>query len=184
MSLDGCGRERLRVGGLICVHMCSAQMCVSCVRGIGAPGCPPAHSLLFTVRCLALVLRQRRARPKRVGGLELMAASATKALRKYKLVFIGDQAVGKTSIISSFMYGTFDSHYASTIGIGAPEPVGLRRTLPITHRPSLNGGLIMRSLYLAPCAALRFRIKVGSRRRRDSAAAAMGHGGEGSPSTA
>ncbi|EOD07613.1 Rab6, rab family GTPase, partial [Emiliania huxleyi CCMP1516] len=39
------------------------------------------------------------------------------ALRKYKLVFIGDQAVGKTSIISSFMYGTFDSHYASTIGI-------------------------------------------------------------------
>ncbi|EOD16790.1 Rab6, rab family GTPase [Emiliania huxleyi CCMP1516] len=45
------------------------------------------------------------------------AASSTKALRKYKLVFIGDQAVGKTSIISSFMYGTFDSHYASTIGI-------------------------------------------------------------------
>jgi Ras-related protein Rab-6A len=41
----------------------------------------------------------------------------TRALRKYKLVFIGDQAVGKTSIISSFMYGTFETHYASTIGI-------------------------------------------------------------------
>merc|ERR1719311_1592806 len=40
-----------------------------------------------------------------------------KALRKYKLVFIGDQAVGKTSIISRFMYDTFDNHYASTIGI-------------------------------------------------------------------
>ncbi|KAL1507842.1 hypothetical protein AB1Y20_007450 [Prymnesium parvum] len=43
--------------------------------------------------------------------------SAVKPLRKYKLVFIGDQSVGKTSIISSFMYDTFDAHYASTIGI-------------------------------------------------------------------
>lgn len=40
-----------------------------------------------------------------------------KPLRKYKLVFIGDQAVGKTSIISRFMYDTFDNHYSSTIGI-------------------------------------------------------------------
>lgn len=47
----------------------------------------------------------------------MAAAADTKALRKYKLVFIGDQAVGKTSIISSFMYGSFETHYASTIGI-------------------------------------------------------------------
>ena len=47
----------------------------------------------------------------------MASGGAQKPLRKYKLVFIGDQAVGKTSIISSFMYGTFDSHYASTIGI-------------------------------------------------------------------
>jgi len=47
----------------------------------------------------------------------LASASTTKPLRKYKLVFIGDQSVGKTSIISSFMYDTFDAHYASTIGI-------------------------------------------------------------------
>ena len=32
-------------------------------------------------------------------------------------VFIGDQSVGKTSIISRFMYDQFDNHYASTIGI-------------------------------------------------------------------
>lgn len=38
-------------------------------------------------------------------------------LRKYKLVFIGDQSVGKTSIISRFQYNTFDDHYQTTIGI-------------------------------------------------------------------
>eukprot|EP01103_Thecamoeba_quadrilineata_P017854 TRINITY_DN6512_c0_g1_i1.p1 TRINITY_DN6512_c0_g1~~TRINITY_DN6512_c0_g1_i1.p1 ORF type:complete len:223 (+),score=35.94 TRINITY_DN6512_c0_g1_i1:30-671(+) len=38
-------------------------------------------------------------------------------LAKYKLVFLGDQSVGKTSIISRFMYDTFDSTYQATIGI-------------------------------------------------------------------
>jgi Ras-related protein Rab-6A len=32
-------------------------------------------------------------------------------LAKYKLVFLGDQSVGKTSIITRFMYDTFDSTY-------------------------------------------------------------------------
>lgn len=41
----------------------------------------------------------------------------SKPLRKYKLVFIGDQSVGKTSIISRFQYDTFDDHYQTTIGI-------------------------------------------------------------------
>lgn len=39
------------------------------------------------------------------------------ALSKYKLVFLGDQGVGKTSIITHFMYGTFDMQYQATIGI-------------------------------------------------------------------
>jgi len=38
-------------------------------------------------------------------------------LAKYKLVFLGDQCVGKTSIITRFMYDTFDSTYQATIGI-------------------------------------------------------------------
>ncbi|CAH2043425.1 unnamed protein product [Thlaspi arvense] len=38
-------------------------------------------------------------------------------LAKYKLVFLGDQAVGKTSIITCFMYGNFDTNYQATIGI-------------------------------------------------------------------
>jgi len=38
-------------------------------------------------------------------------------LNKYKLVFLGEQAVGKTSIITRFMYDTFDFNYQATIGI-------------------------------------------------------------------
>ena len=51
------------------------------------------------------------------------AASAKKItsgippLAKYKLVFLGDQSVGKTSVITRFMYDTFDTTYQATIGI-------------------------------------------------------------------
>ncbi|KAI8475046.1 MAG: small rab-related GTPase [Monoraphidium minutum] len=38
-------------------------------------------------------------------------------LAKYKLVFLGDQSVGKTSIITRFMYDKFDNTYQATIGI-------------------------------------------------------------------
>jgi GTPase SAR1 family protein len=36
------------------------------------------------------------------------------ALAKYKLVFLGDQSVGKTSIITRFMYDKFDTTYQVT----------------------------------------------------------------------
>ncbi|KAK4264914.1 hypothetical protein QN277_026031 [Acacia crassicarpa] len=39
------------------------------------------------------------------------------ALSKFKLVFLGDQSVGKTSIITRFMYDKFDATYQATIGI-------------------------------------------------------------------
>jgi Ras-related protein Rab-6A len=38
-------------------------------------------------------------------------------MAKYKLVFLGDVYVGKTSIINRFMYETFDLNYQATIGI-------------------------------------------------------------------
>lgn len=38
-------------------------------------------------------------------------------LTKYKIVFLGDQGVGKTSLITRFMYNTFNTHYNATIGI-------------------------------------------------------------------
>jgi len=46
-----------------------------------------------------------------------MSNDAVNPLAKYKLVFLGDQSVGKTSIITRFMYDTFDSTYQPTIGI-------------------------------------------------------------------
>ena len=43
------------------------------------------------------------------------ASSATSS--KYKIVFLGDQSVGKTSIINRFIYDTFEDVYQATIGI-------------------------------------------------------------------
>ncbi|OUT22517.1 hypothetical protein CAS74_002256 [Pichia kudriavzevii] len=41
----------------------------------------------------------------------------TTMLTKHKIVFLGDQSVGKTSLITRFMYNTFDTHYSATVGI-------------------------------------------------------------------
>ncbi|KAG2425394.1 hypothetical protein HXX76_013808 [Chlamydomonas incerta] len=46
-----------------------------------------------------------------------MSGATTSPLAKYKLVFLGDQSVGKTSIITRFMYDKFDNTYQATIGI-------------------------------------------------------------------
>ncbi|KAJ1457306.1 putative RAB6 protein [Pelagophyceae sp. CCMP2097] len=43
--------------------------------------------------------------------------SAPAPLAKYKLVFLGDQGVGKTCLINRFVYDTFDKNYQATIGI-------------------------------------------------------------------
>ena len=56
-----------------------------------------------------------------MGGATASASSSsavgTFPMAKYKLVFLGDQSVGKTSIITRFTYDTFDSNYQATIGI-------------------------------------------------------------------
>lgn len=46
-----------------------------------------------------------------------MSGASGKTLRKYKIVFLGEQGVGKTSLITRFMYDTFDDNYQATIGI-------------------------------------------------------------------
>jgi len=48
------------------------------------------------------------------------SASATpraKEFNKYKLVFVGDVEVGKTSVIGRYVYGVFNDSYQNTIGI-------------------------------------------------------------------
>ncbi|SCW01523.1 LAFE_0E01552g1_1 [Lachancea fermentati] len=47
----------------------------------------------------------------------MSGARTGKSLTKYKIVFLGEQGVGKTSLITRFMYDTFDDHYQATIGI-------------------------------------------------------------------
>ncbi|KAL8639840.1 MAG: hypothetical protein Q9228_003174 [Teloschistes exilis] len=45
------------------------------------------------------------------------SASYSNPLKKFKLVFLGEQSVGKTSLITRFMYDSFDNMYQATIGI-------------------------------------------------------------------
>jgi len=43
--------------------------------------------------------------------------SSSSPLKRTKIVLLGDQSVGKTSLITRFMYDTFDNNYQATIGI-------------------------------------------------------------------
>ena len=47
----------------------------------------------------------------------LTSENSTVSKLKYKVVFLGDQSVGKTSIIHRFIYDSFDENYQATIGI-------------------------------------------------------------------
>merc|ERR1712066_54279 len=47
----------------------------------------------------------------------MTSIESIKPLRKYKVVFLGKQSVGKTSLITRFMYDSFDNNYQATIGI-------------------------------------------------------------------
>ena len=42
-------------------------------------------------------------------------------LRKFKLVFLGEQSVGKTSLITRFMYDSFDNTYQVEITTTPPR---------------------------------------------------------------
>mmetsp|Transcript_16766 Transcript_16766/g.32645 ORF Transcript_16766/g.32645 Transcript_16766/m.32645 type:complete len:228 (-) Transcript_16766:225-908(-) len=51
------------------------------------------------------------------GATKAGATPSIPPLAKYKLVFLGDLSVGKTAIITRFMYDSFDTQYVATIGI-------------------------------------------------------------------
>ncbi|VDN96051.1 unnamed protein product [Rodentolepis nana] len=54
------------------------------------------------------------------------ASEFNNPLRKFKLVFLGEQSVGKTSLITRFMYETFDSVQRLEL-ISYPKPSGQER---------------------------------------------------------
>jgi len=37
-------------------------------------------------------------------------------VEKHKVVFLGEQSVGKTSLLTRFLHGSFDQYYQATIG--------------------------------------------------------------------
>ena len=53
----------------------------------------------------------RRSDPFCIKSIRTWLMAPVSALAKYKLVFLGDQSVGKTSIITRFMYDKFDNTY-------------------------------------------------------------------------
>uniref|UniRef100_A0A8C6KCX8 RAB41, member RAS oncogene family n=1 Tax=Nothobranchius furzeri TaxID=105023 RepID=A0A8C6KCX8_NOTFU len=65
-------------------------------------------------------------------------------LRKFKLVFLGEQSVGKTSLITRFMYDSFDNTYQATIGIDfLSKTMYLEDRTILTHSSKLLNGLMM-----------------------------------------
>ncbi|CAH0025501.1 unnamed protein product [Clonostachys rhizophaga] len=64
------------------------------------------------------------------------AGSYNNPLKKFKLVFLGEQSVGKTSLITRFMYDSFDNTYQATIGIDF-----LSKVDPAPDRDSIFRGL-------------------------------------------
>ena len=67
-----------------------------------------------------------------------MAGVKGAGMSKYKLVFLGDQSVGKTSIITRFMYDKFDSTYQ--VGALPPPPALARARRP--RPPCLLSGCL------------------------------------------
>ncbi|KAI6173557.1 Ras-related protein Rab6 [Aphelenchoides besseyi] len=62
-----------------------------------------------------------------------MSSDFGNPLKKFKLVFLGEQSVGKTSLITRFMYDSFDNTYQATIGIDF-----LSKTMYLEDRTSLD----------------------------------------------
>ncbi|KAG1088961.1 hypothetical protein G6F42_020116 [Rhizopus arrhizus] len=85
-------------------------------------------------------------------------------LRKYKLVFLGEQSVGKTSLITRFMYDTFDSTY--------------QVSLSTANHPQHMSDTGQHLLLLLGYDRYRFLIKNNVFRRQDSSPTAIHDSGD------
>jgi Ras-related protein Rab-6A len=70
-------------------------------------------------------------------------STTTPTLRKYKLVFLGEQSVGKTSLITRFMYDSFDTAYQVTTSIHEHVTFILH-----CHQATIGIDFLSKTLYL------------------------------------
>lgn len=76
----------------------------------------PSRKFLTSFRAVSLPLNSSRINIS-VTMASTSVGSYSNPLKKFKLVFLGEQSVGKTSLITRFMYDSFDNTYQATIGI-------------------------------------------------------------------
>jgi Ras family len=81
------------------------------------PKCKFADKAVSVRSCDFHFLSASASPPRSLAAATMAEASFSNPLRKFKLVFLGEQSVGKTSLITRFMYDNFDAQYAATIGI-------------------------------------------------------------------
>eukprot|EP00475_Leptophrys_vorax_P045292 TRINITY_DN9342_c0_g3_i2.p1 TRINITY_DN9342_c0_g3~~TRINITY_DN9342_c0_g3_i2.p1 ORF type:complete len:180 (+),score=36.19 TRINITY_DN9342_c0_g3_i2:374-913(+) len=88
------------------------------LKGAPVPAAVPNAVLAPALSSNATTGSSRLSRGESASALTSASANGTIVSRsKYKLVFLGDEACGKTSIITRFMYDHFDNTYQATIGI-------------------------------------------------------------------
>ena len=80
------------------------------------------------------------------------------ALAKYKLVFLGDQSVGKTSIITRFMYDKFDNTYQVLLHNQIHNPTSLKLIRSHTFAISLFHWFSDLLVFLALNSIFRFWV--------------------------
>jgi GTPase SAR1 family protein len=112
-----------------------------------------------------------------------MASSAVSPLAKYKLVFLGDQSVGKTSIITRFMYDKFDNTYQARAAVlpsipAAAEALRSARAGDDWHRlseqddvpggPHRAAAAVVRRLCACRVCPARARLRLGAVPQRRS----------------
>lgn len=86
----------------------------------------------------------------------MAATSTVTPLAKYKLVFLGDQSVGKTSIITRFMYDKFDTTYQVRAWKGAGKGYFRINSSPTPFD--------FAQLYVVDCPALHTPLVAGNYR--------------------
>ncbi|CEM02264.1 unnamed protein product [Vitrella brassicaformis CCMP3155] len=59
-----------------------------------------------------------------------MSAPGGPASLKFKLIFVGEQTVGKSALITRFVYDTFEDNYAATVGMDL-----LSKTIYVSDKP-------------------------------------------------